>query len=1329
MKVLIVIVTFCILLVQCNILYVSVGGSDTSSCGSTTFPCASPLQAATNAQSGDTISISPGVYLTATINISTKDLIFTAETLGTVEMKTSTAACFQIGAGRNVTFIGLSFSNYAVTAGSNAAFINSGTANFFDCYFNNNAYTTSADSGQLMLSYGTLNLERCYMVGNYALHTYLRSYYGFFLKSTGTTFINNCLIANNTIQNTNPWDISTMFGAMVSLGNYGSTTIQNTNIWGNQILISSGVRVAGGFILSMGAPTIITNVSFRDNYFFSTFCNVPGTITQGTLLSISQREITGYLQNVEFVNNTLDHGGGEIAGGMLWLPASSYMDSVSFINNSVLYTSSGNVILGGLAFLVANSMANCYFYNNHVIPSTRQVIGLNPSLLYSCSTNPIQGAIFLLETNCDAISNITVIDNSATIVSSDVCFTGQALGMAYIYSFIPLSLENSHFERNTINGGVGASGSMVGGGALYLLGQPTVISNCTFASNSVRAGDAIFPTLAGSGSAGSAFGGALYLNVSTTISNSTFTNNWAFGGNSVDSCSDNEPAFPVVVKPGAASGGAIYQGFGSLLVTDCPFSGNTATSGIHECHENIFQTFSSGGAIHSEYLHIDACNFTSNSCGLRCKGGAIFTANATIDDSIFDTNVIMDGFGAALFIEGADLQSILTSSNTTFRNNVGNAGASGGAIYISNITNAVFAGVSISNNVASYGSGIFYYSFPSYLTFTELDIINNTASVSGGATFVDNYDKFVTTNQYPFVNGQLIQLSNSSTINGSLLATVQVGNTAMYGANYGSSILRLGFKNSPPTYVWPGQRFSAVLMLLDIFGNVVITDKYQLLSSDSQNSTKYITGVPQDTIQIDMETGLFTFPSAMILSEPGDTLDIHYTAFLVAESSDATNFVFSAQTAVSTTSCAPGFSYVSGQCNACPADAFNFNGTTNACQPCPSEGESKECMVYISNVARNASLCEEPTAPGLKTEESCNPCEEYGLTDAQCQLVLEGSSSVFKISQGFWPVPSANDFVNPTGLIECENCQAFYCSIAWSADPISPGWNVNCNHTTPDTTPEGEAAGEEEEGDAEEDAEEECEYNEIEPCCCLGYAGRKCSKCAEGYYQEREVCFECSDEWYDSFNMIFLDLLLIAVLVVIAILVRNNLIALCIELFVVIALYLIGIGTIWYLFLMILILLVLFVTSSNIREGILKSLIFYVQTCSLLLSGLFTWGSIDLDIAIKFLQRNGLECYINYSAVTRFWVIMSLPVIIALVCLFMLFLGKLRLAKRSKKDVQHLEGEHFIDPSTKLTLQCIKICLFLWYILYYEIAASVSVFFPHCGKAFHSFPLFYFPDP
>ena len=195
--------------------------------------------------------------------------------------------------------------------------------------------------------------------------------------------------------------------------------------------------------------------------------------------------------------------------------------------------------------------------------------------------------------------------------------------------------------------------------------------------------------------------------------------------------------------------------------------------------------------------------------------------------------------------------------------------------------------------------------------------------------------------------------------------------------------------------------------------------------------------------------------------------------------------------------------------------------------------------------------------------------------------------------------------------------------------------------------------------------------------------------------------------------MIFLDLILVAGLVVVAVYLRNNLIALCIELLVVVGLFLMGIGTVWYLFVMVLVLLVLFITSSDIREGILKSLIFYVQTCGLLLSGLYSWGSIDFDVAITVLRRNGLECYIPYNTVTRFWLIMCLPVIIALACTVILFVGRYRI-KRKKEAVDQLHDHeqdghsHFIQPSAKWTLQCVRICLFLWYILYFEIAAAVS---------------------
>ena len=228
--------------------------------------------------------------------------------------------------------------------------------------------------------------------------------------------------------------------------------------------------------------------------------------------------------------------------------------------------------------------------------------------------------------------------------------------------------------------------------------------------------------------------------------------------------------------------------------------------------------------------------------------------------------------------------------------------------------------------------------------------------------------------------------------------------------------------------------------------------------------------------------------------------------------------------------------------------------------------------------------------------------------------------------------------------------------------------------------------------------------------------------------------------------MSIISFVLVAGLVIVALLIRNNLLALCMEVLIVVVLFIFGIGSTWFLVVMLLVLAVLFFTNSDVPEGVLKCLIFFVQTCSLVLANLFDWGFNSMFDSFV-IQRNGLECLIPwYNVVVRFWLLMSLPVGIVLLCIVIYHLGRclnyhlkhspsldttvenendssekslLSIKNESDRDSApfyqyHDEKKREFQRHLTTTFQyhwlhrCFSICLFLWYIVYYEISASVS---------------------
>ncbi|MDP1609001.1 MAG: hypothetical protein Q8L98_06785 [Chlamydiales bacterium] len=348
----------------------------------------------------------------------------------------------------------------------------------------------------------------------------------------------------------------------------------------------------------------------------------------------------------------------------------------------------------------------------------------------------------------------------------------------------------------------------------------------------------------------------------------------------------------------------------------------------------------------------------------------------------------------------------------------------------------------------------------------------------------------------------------------------------------------------------------------------------------------------------------------------------------------------------------------------------------------------------------------------------CTTCEILKLSLEECSSVLEGNTFILKVSAGYWPVPTTSGFMNPTALIACESCQPFYCTMAFDDSLLQ--WVVNCSYCAVDPN--------EEQSDSEG---KQCAINDFDCRCCSGYTNRACSQCiTPGYYSHGEKCVQCADEWYSQIWMSIVSFVIVAVLIIVALLIRNNLLALSLEVMVVVVLFFLGIGSTWFLIVMLLVLTVLFFTNSDIQEGVLKCLIFFVQTSSLVTANLYDWGSIYAKDSF-LVNRNGLECLFPwYNMVIRFWMLMVLPICIVLLCIIVYYIGNIILSTRQQlhqndlNDSDSMEQIHS-DESVPQTSQliddeahsshnwiyrCFSFCLFLWYIIYYEIAASVCNF-------------------
>ena len=256
-------------------------------------------------------------------------------------------------------------------------------------------------------------------------------------------------------------------------------------------------------------------------------------------------------------------------------------------------------------------------------------------------------------------------------------------------------------------------GSSNNGGGIYSSGSTVEIDNVDFeynsSSNNGAAINSIESTVKVQNSTFNSntcdnLGGAIYVDPLTTceIYNSSFTNN------------------------GAWNGGAIATiGGGKLRIQGSNISYNNA-AGYNPNPDQDYPTYGGGGGIYQEWsdsLEIYDSEISNNTAVNAPGGGiAIYLSNdIIIDNIILNNNSSSGGGGGVMFLRTDNV----LFENSTIANNISQQN-SGGGIFIGSesglasiIINATFNKLSIFNNYAMSGGGIFSWS-------TILNLYNST---------------------------------------------------------------------------------------------------------------------------------------------------------------------------------------------------------------------------------------------------------------------------------------------------------------------------------------------------------------------------------------------------------------------------------------------------------------------------------------------------------------------------------------------------------------------------------------------------------------------------
>ena len=171
-------------------------------------------------------------------------------------------------------------------------------------------------------------------------------------------------------------------------------------------------------------------------------------------------------------------------------------------------------------------------------------------------------------------------------------------------------------------------------------------------------------------------------------------------------------------------GGAIYSCAGSVNLTNCTFTGNTAKGAM------------GGGAIFSggPIFVVDTL-FTSNTAG-ACGGGAIYAAGGavTIVGSTFTSNDA--GYNAGALYASASAITVV-DSNFSF-NSAQKGGAIGLYSYRSTAAVVMLSNVTLRDNAASDQGAAVFCGSENKLTLNNSVVLSNNASASGGSVYVED---------------------------------------------------------------------------------------------------------------------------------------------------------------------------------------------------------------------------------------------------------------------------------------------------------------------------------------------------------------------------------------------------------------------------------------------------------------------------------------------------------------------------------------------------------------------------------------------------------------
>ena len=605
------------------------------------------------------------------------------------------------------------------------------------CHFVDN-HATLEGGAILVKNTVTLNIEASVFNNNSASALGNKTYVGGAIcVINGSIFtINSIYISNNS---------GYVGGAIyIHSGNITSTSDQYIN--------NSADNVGGAIYVGSG------NITTTSEHYINNSAYNGGAICvwSGNIFSTSD----------QYINNSADNNGGaiDVNSGNIFSTSDQYINN-SADNGGAMYVGSGNITTtsehyinnsayngGAICVWSGNIFSTSDQYINNSADNNGGAIDVNSGNIFSTSDQYINnsadngGAIYVGSGNITTTSE-HYINNSA--------YDGGAI---YVWSGNIFSTSDQYINNNADN---------IGGAICVGFGNITTTSEHYINNNAGR-------------------GGAIYVwsgNISSTsdqyINNTAYANGGAIFVHSVNITSTNEH---YINNSAFWAGGAIYVLSGNIYSTNDYYINNSAE-------------INNGGAIYMDSGSCNLCNdsFTINTAA---EGAAIYKYGGIL--RICQTN-ITNNFATNKGTLGLKSVTLMIAEGVNFMNNRGslyvsssqvqingaavfmnNLGGFGGAITAIQQSKVIFnttCMVTISNNTATYGGGI-YLAQSILHVYHPFELTDNKASEYGGGIYA-----FGSVIEFKSEQTQTLQITSNTALNGGALcaiaSTIQITNTCV----------------------------------------------------------------------------------------------------------------------------------------------------------------------------------------------------------------------------------------------------------------------------------------------------------------------------------------------------------------------------------------------------------------------------------------------------------------------------------------------------------------------------------------------------------------------